>query len=50
MSLLFVVYVASFNDDLRVTLGQFVAKCEVAGMRISTSKSEAMALCWKRVE
>jgi len=25
-------------------------QCEVVGMRVSTSKSEAMVLCWKTVE
>ncbi|KAL1259178.1 hypothetical protein QQF64_009755 [Cirrhinus molitorella] len=30
-------------------LGWFAAECEAAGMRISTSMSEAMVLDWKRV-
>ncbi|KAI3373584.1 hypothetical protein L3Q82_022181 [Scortum barcoo] len=37
------------DDDLQRVLGQFAAKCEVARMRISTSKSVAMVLDWKRV-
>ncbi|KAI3351356.1 hypothetical protein L3Q82_005899 [Scortum barcoo] len=35
--------------DLQHLLGRFAAECEVAGMRISTSKSEAMVLNRKRV-
>ncbi|KAK0135127.1 hypothetical protein N1851_029060 [Merluccius polli] len=31
-------------------LGRFAAECEVVGMKVSTSKSEAMVLCWKTVE
>lgn len=31
-------------------LGLFAAKCEVAGMRIRSSKSKAIVLSWKRVE
>ncbi|KAK3559275.1 hypothetical protein QTP86_009939 [Hemibagrus guttatus] len=35
--------------DLQHALGRFAAECEAAGMRISTSKSEAMVLDWKKV-
>ncbi|KAI3377251.1 hypothetical protein L3Q82_009155 [Scortum barcoo] len=51
-SLLFaddIVLLASSNQDLQHVLGRFAAECEVAGMRISTSKSEAMVLDRKRV-
>uniref|UniRef100_A0A8C6S4J5 Reverse transcriptase domain-containing protein n=1 Tax=Neogobius melanostomus TaxID=47308 RepID=A0A8C6S4J5_9GOBI len=37
-----VVLLASSNQDLQCALGRFAAECEAAGMRISTSKSEAM--------
>ena len=51
-SLLFaddVVFIAPSSQDLQHVLGQFTAKCEAAGVRISTSKSEAMALDRKKV-
>uniref|UniRef100_A0A3Q3JAD5 Reverse transcriptase domain-containing protein n=1 Tax=Monopterus albus TaxID=43700 RepID=A0A3Q3JAD5_MONAL len=51
-SLLFaddVVLLAPSNQDLQHALGRFAAECEAAGMRISTSKSEAMVLSRKRV-
>ncbi|KAI3351090.1 hypothetical protein L3Q82_005656 [Scortum barcoo] len=51
-SLLFVddvVLMASSGQDLQHVLERFAAECEVAGMRISTSKSEAMVLDRKRV-
>ncbi|KAI3373846.1 hypothetical protein L3Q82_022426 [Scortum barcoo] len=51
-SLLFaddVVLLASSSQDLQHVLERFAAKCEAAGMRISTSKSEAMVLDQKRV-
>ncbi|KAK3516271.1 hypothetical protein QTP70_007251 [Hemibagrus guttatus] len=35
--------------DLQHALGRFAAKCEAAGMRVSTSKSEAMVLDRKKV-
>ncbi|KAK3522957.1 hypothetical protein QTP86_010312 [Hemibagrus guttatus] len=35
--------------DLQHALGRFAAECEAAGMRVSTSKSEAMVLDWKKV-
>ncbi|KAK3565835.1 hypothetical protein QTP86_015814 [Hemibagrus guttatus] len=35
--------------DLQHALGRFAAECEAAGMRVSTSKSEAMALNRKKV-
>ncbi|KAK3535803.1 hypothetical protein QTP70_021119 [Hemibagrus guttatus] len=51
-SLLFadVVLLAPSSQDLQHTLGRFAAECEVAGMRVSTSKSEAMVLNWKKVD
>ena len=52
-SLLFaddVVLMASLAVDLQCSLDQFTAKCETAGMRISTSKSEAMVLSRKSVD
>ncbi|KAI3354761.1 hypothetical protein L3Q82_004590 [Scortum barcoo] len=51
-SLLFaddVVLMASSSQDLQRVLERFAAECEAAGMRISTSKSEAMVLDRKRV-
>uniref|UniRef100_A0A671TEK4 Reverse transcriptase domain-containing protein n=1 Tax=Sparus aurata TaxID=8175 RepID=A0A671TEK4_SPAAU len=51
-SLLFaddVVLLAPSSQDLQHVLGRFAAECEVAGMRISTSKSEAMVLDQKKV-
>ncbi|KAI3357457.1 hypothetical protein L3Q82_015500, partial [Scortum barcoo] len=45
-----VLMMASSSQDLqRVVLERFAAECEAAGMRISTSKSEAMVLDRKRV-
>uniref|UniRef100_A0A8C5HIH4 Reverse transcriptase domain-containing protein n=1 Tax=Gouania willdenowi TaxID=441366 RepID=A0A8C5HIH4_GOUWI len=52
-SLLFaddVVLLAPTYRDLQLSLDRFAAECEVAGMRISTSKSESMALNRKKVE
>ena len=52
-SLLFaddVVLFASSSIDLQLSLGRFAAECEAVGMRISTSKSEAMVLSRKRVD
>ncbi|KAI3360757.1 hypothetical protein L3Q82_012993 [Scortum barcoo] len=40
---------ASSSQDLQHVLERFAAECEAAGMRISTSKSEAMVLDRKRV-
>ncbi|KAI3370473.1 hypothetical protein L3Q82_025235 [Scortum barcoo] len=51
-SLLFaddVVLLASSSQDLQRVLERFAAEREAAGMRISTSKSEAMVLDRKRV-
>ena len=51
-SLLFaddVVLLAPSNMDLQRALGRFAAECEASGMRISTSKSEAMVLDRKKV-
>ncbi|KAK3512562.1 hypothetical protein QTP70_017239, partial [Hemibagrus guttatus] len=44
-----VVLLASSGLDLQHALGRFAAECEVAGMRVSTSKSEAMVLDRKKV-
>ncbi|TWW56294.1 hypothetical protein D4764_08G0002810 [Takifugu flavidus] len=52
-SLLFaddVVLLAPSNRDLQQMLGRFATDCEVAGMQISTSKSEYMVLARKKVE
>ncbi|TWW77463.1 hypothetical protein D4764_12G0008530 [Takifugu flavidus] len=45
-----VVLLASSARDLQRSLDRFAAACEAAGMRISTSKSEAMVLNRKKVE
>ncbi|KAK3521652.1 hypothetical protein QTP70_014704, partial [Hemibagrus guttatus] len=44
-----VVLLAPSSQDLQHALGRFAAECEVAGMRVSTSKSEAMVLARKKV-
>ncbi|KAK3543929.1 hypothetical protein QTP70_031842 [Hemibagrus guttatus] len=44
-----VVLLASSGLDLQHALGRFAAECEEAGMRVSTSKSEAMVLDRKKV-
>ncbi|KAK3556314.1 hypothetical protein QTP70_007118 [Hemibagrus guttatus] len=44
-----VVLLAPSSLDLQHALGHFAAECEVAGMRVSTSKSEAMVLDQKKV-
>ncbi|KAK3540973.1 hypothetical protein QTP86_007687 [Hemibagrus guttatus] len=44
-----VVLLAPSSLDLQHALGHFAAECEVAGMRVSTSKSEAMVLDRKKV-
>ena len=44
-----VVLLAPLSQDLQHALGRFAAECEAAGMRISTSKSEAMVLDRKKV-
>ncbi len=52
-SLLFaddVVLLASSHCDLQHSLGRFAAECEVVGMKVSTSKFEAMVLCWKKLD
>ncbi|KAI3360874.1 hypothetical protein L3Q82_012888 [Scortum barcoo] len=41
--------IAGSSQDLQHVLERFAAECEAAGMRISTSKSEAMVLDRKRV-
>lgn len=43
------VLLVSLNADLQLTLQSFVAECEAAGMRISTSEFEGRVLCWKRM-
>ncbi|KAK3551056.1 hypothetical protein QTP70_011498 [Hemibagrus guttatus] len=43
------VLLASSGLDLQHALGRFTAECEAAGMRVSTSKSEAMVLNRKKV-
>ncbi|TWW59397.1 hypothetical protein D4764_06G0009270 [Takifugu flavidus] len=45
-----VVLLASLARDLQLSLDRFPAAYEVAGMKISTSKSEAMVLNRKKVE
>lgn len=45
-----VVLPASSAGDLWHAPEKFAAECESAGMRISTSKSEAMVLCRKKVD
>jgi len=45
-----VVLLASSDRGLRHSLGHFAAECEAAGMRVGTSKSEAMVLCLKPVD
>ncbi|KAK3533231.1 hypothetical protein QTP70_013673 [Hemibagrus guttatus] len=44
-----VVLLAPSSLDLQHALGYFAAECEAAGMRVSTSKSEAMVLGRKKV-
>ncbi|KAK3548517.1 hypothetical protein QTP70_013366 [Hemibagrus guttatus] len=44
-----VVLLASSSLDLQHALGHFAAECEAAGMRVSSSKSEAMVLNRKKV-
>jgi len=45
-----VVPLASSDRDLRYSLGRFAAEYEAVGMRVSTSKSEAMVLHRKPVD
>ncbi|TWW55955.1 hypothetical protein D4764_09G0010050 [Takifugu flavidus] len=44
------VLLASSARDLQLSLDRFATACEAAGMKISTSKSEAMVLNRKKVE
>ncbi|KAK3542618.1 hypothetical protein QTP86_031319, partial [Hemibagrus guttatus] len=44
-----VLLLAPSSLDLQHALGRFAAECEAAGMRVSTSKSEAMVLDRKKV-
>ena len=51
-SLLFagdVVLLASSSQDLQHPLDRFIAECEAARMKVSSSKSEAMVHNWKKV-
>ena len=41
-----VVLLVSSDHDLQRETGWFSADCEAAGIRVSTSKSETMVLCW----
>ncbi len=45
-----VVLLVSSACDLQQELGRFAVKCELVRMRVSTSKSKAMALCQKTVD
>ena len=45
-----VVLLAFSNSNLKLTMGQFAAKSEAAGMKISTSKSEATVQKRERVD
>lgn len=45
-----VALLASSNGDVQLTLEEFAAEFEVFGSGISTCRSEAMVLRWKRVE
>jgi len=49
-SLLFADNVVLWFRDLQHALGRFAVECEAVGMRVSTSKSEAMVLCPKTME
>ncbi|KAK3538698.1 hypothetical protein QTP86_013041 [Hemibagrus guttatus] len=44
-----IVLLAPSSLDLQHALGRFAAECEAAGLRVSTSKSEAMVLNRKKV-
>lgn len=44
------VLLAASDRDLQCTLGQFAAEWELAGMRISTSKSKVRVLYLKTVD
>ena len=44
-----VVLLASTHRDLQQALGWFAVICEAAGIRVSTSKSEAMVHCQIKV-
>lgn len=45
-----VIFLASSRGGLQLALEQLTAECEVAGMKISTSKSVAMIVNQQRVE
>lgn len=45
-----VALLASWSTDLQLTLGRFTAESEAAGMKISSSKSEAVVLSLKRLD
>lgn len=40
----YAILLVSSHQDLQCALGRLTVRCEVVGMRISTSKSEAMVL------
>lgn len=44
-----VVLLASWSEDLQLSLERFVAECEMVEMRIGTSKTETRVLSWKIV-
>ncbi|KAK3524985.1 hypothetical protein QTP86_012193 [Hemibagrus guttatus] len=44
-----VVLLAPLSQDVQHALEWFAAKCKATGMRISTSKAEAMVLDWKKM-
>ena len=45
-----VVLLSSSSQDIQLALKRFSAKCEVAGITVSSSKSEALVLNQKKVE
>ena len=45
-----VVLLASSVRNLQLSLDRFTAECQAAGMRIGTSKSEALVLSQKKVK
>jgi len=45
-----VVLLSSLGGDLQQALGWFAVNCKAARMRISTFKSQAMLLSWKKID
>ena len=45
-----VVLLALLDGHLQLSLERFAVECEAAGMRISTSKSEALVVSQKKLE